>query len=362
MANLPKPVPIFGSVFGYDANMIAKATQLKAKTLAEYMQRQLTEDEINATAFWTAKQVSLMSYGPPTGIVAGLWRSYKTRETMRFPFFQPDFETLEKEIFPHARMALLRGNRAVFAWHALRSLGYMGFGMFFSGMFFGSYAMSVAAVGEVGDPRLKAVTEEMRKRSREKKIQSTGSAQGQQRTPPRAPMVKEDSSRISGMYGGQTPDDASPTGGMYGGAETTAPIEQTQWKPLPQSNPAPVPMSAPEPQSETFDFFGEDTQKPAQQPAAANTQPQQGSAWERLRRQKAAGSGWDNVRKTQGPEQSEWSRQQGQEQKERKQGSSFGDSYVEERNYAKEEAQKEFDDRIERERRGGNFGEGSGRL
>ncbi len=79
------------------------------------------------------------------------------------------------------------------------------------------------------------------------------------------------------------------------------------------------------------------------------------------------GSAWDRIRKgenldPQKPE-SAWSKQRpsppGQSS-----GSSNNDftynKSEEERNYAKDEAQKEFDARVERERRGGDFSKGNG--
>jgi hypothetical protein len=58
-------------------------------------------------------------------------------------------------------------------------------------------------------------------------------------------------------------------------------------------------------------------------------------------------------------------KQQHETQKEQREGATTGDSFAfskteEERTYAKEEAQKEFDARVERERRGGDFSKGGG--
>jgi hypothetical protein len=97
------------------------------------------------------------------------------------------------------------------------------------------------------------------------------------------------------------------------------------------------------------------------QGVAAETPPAaQGSAWERLRRGEKPESSSST-----GSNQSAWQRAQNETQKEQRQGLTTGDSFAfskseEERSYAKEEAQKEFDSRVERERRGGEFSQNGG--
>jgi len=350
-AGFSRPLPIIGKLFGYSDQFMAQLVQTRLQHMAKVLQRQPDIEEVTAIAFWTSKQVSIMSYGPFVGVVGGCWRAWQTADTFRFPFFQANLETFQKEVFPHTNMAILRGNRAVQAWHLLRTFSYGVCGNFFSTMFFGSYSVSVAAVGEASDKRLKAYVEAVRKQGQ----QRVGKLPGSPGQRPQGPPVP---------VGAQGQDDASPTGGMFMGAEPEIPQEESQWKPPPQSRPAPIQTQAPEPQSQPFDVFGEDTPTAAQQGAAPDTQASQsqGSAWERLRRGQqpgGQGGGWDNVRKTQGPGQSDWSKQQAQSQKDQKQGSTFGENYSisktdEDRSYAKEEAQREFDAQVERERRGGD--------
>ncbi|TVY38262.1 hypothetical protein LOCC1_G007671 [Lachnellula occidentalis] len=350
-AGFSKPLPVFGRLFGYSDQFTAQLISTRLQHMANVLHRQPDNEEVTAIAFWTSKQVSILSYGPVVGIAGGCLRAWQTADTFRFPFFQANLETFQKDVFPHARMPWVRGNRAIQAWHLLRTFSYGAFGNFFSSMFFGSYSVSVAAVGEASDKRLKAYVEAVRKIGQQRNGKLPGPpGQGQQGPP--VPVAAQ----------GQ--DDASPTGGMYMGAEPEVPQEEPQWKPSPQSRP-PVQAQVPEPEGQPFDAFSEDTSTAAQQSAAPATQASQprGSAWERLRRGQMSGGqggGWDTVRKTQGPEQSEWSKQQAQSQRDQKQGSTFGESYSisktdEERSYAKEQAQREFDAQVERERRGEDF-------
>lgn len=353
MEGLPKPMPIIGPLFGYNHKMMSKALQVKVIGASTVLERKLTTDELNAWAFWTAKQLSIMSYSPAVGVSAGVWRAYNTADTFRFPFYQVNLETFQKEVFPHARVAMLRGGRAVYAWHALRTFWYAVAGNVFASMFFASYSMSVTTMGEMSDQRLKPFVDAVRKKAQTRNGSLPGLGQGQQKGP-----LLADSQRQ---------DDASPTGGMSGGYPDI-PKEEPRWSPQPQSRPAPAQTRALEPQSQAFDIFDDASPTAAQQGTVPDTQPPRGSAWERLRRGEKPAlaaetrtSGWDNLRKSQG---SDWSKQQGQTQREQGQGATLGEGHSfsksdEENNYVKDEAQKEFDARIEKERRGGDFSAGS---
>ncbi|TVY82345.1 hypothetical protein LSUE1_G002408 [Lachnellula suecica] len=374
-AGLPKPVPIFGSLFGYNEQYFNKIFQLRATQAASVLNRPLSQDEINSFAYWSAKQNSIMSYGSPIGIAGGLWRCWSTAGTNRLPFInvKMDFSKvppkwLPKDMIPPASgpPPPLRGNLAL-AWHAVRALAYGGFGKILGDLFFGSYTASVIAVGQINDARLKPYVDAMRKKAAEQKGSLSGASGQQQRAP--APVNTQKSS--------PNYDDASPTGGMFGEMESSSPQAEPQWQPPPQSKPAPAPAqtptpnpapyrTAPEQQGQPFDMFDDASPTAAQQGMVADTQSRQpqGSAWERLRRggrptpteEPTGGRGWDNVRKSQDSNDGAWKTQQQQTQRDT---ASYSISRSDEqKGYAKEEAQKEFDDRIERERKGGDFSAG----
>jgi hypothetical protein len=350
IATFPKPIPIIGPLLGYNAQFYSKVLEQKLAHSSSVLQRPLTNDEANAFAYYTAKQISIYSYGTPAGTAAGLWRCYGTAGTFRFPFWQPNLENFQAEIFP-PKMAVFRGHRAVVAWHAIRSLAYGSVGSFVGQILFGSYSMSVAAVGELSDKRLKTVIEAIRAK-----------AQQQRGSLPNAPP------QIPPQTTGNVPqDDASPTGGMFGSEDTNyvpasmgeTPQPETRKRPWPVVKPIPAPSGYQEPSDKPFSMFDDVSPTSGQDEAEDTTPtPPQGSAWERLRR------GEKPVQRNgpasqQRPSQDTWSRQQNE-----RQGSTAGDSFAfskteEERNYAKEEAQKEFDARVERERRGGDFAQAS---
>jgi hypothetical protein len=261
--------------------------------------------------------------------------------------------------------------RAVIAWHAARSALYGLNGLIVGQILFGSYSMSVATVGELSDNRLKAFIQAVRAKSQER-ISSIPGA-GMQRGPTTGPQPKggRTTSPQYDRQDGPKADDASPTGGMFGEENTPATPEntggnmggntQTVGRQRPFARPAPAQPRTQETEHGPFEAW-DDASPTGGQGVAESTTPQ-GSAWERLRRgEKPALVPQKSGAKPQ-PSQSAWSRQQVETQREQKEGSTTGDSFAfskseEERNYAKEEAQKEFDARVERERRGGDFSQG----
>lgn len=91
-------------------------------------------------------------------------------------------------------------------------------------------------------------------------------------------------------------------------------------------------------------------------PQAAPAPRSSGSAWDRIRAESANSKSSPRQSPTNTP----------QVRNEQQEGSTLGDSFSfsssdEERQLAKIEAQKEFDARVERERQGGDFSEGSGK-
>lgn len=259
------------------------------------------------------------------------------------------------------------GGRAALAWQTLRVItyGYVGRGI--SRLLFGSYSATVSAVGELSDPRLKEVVSTLRKKSQERR----GALGGQSKqTDGTVPFPTP-----AGVRSRKQDDDASPTGGLYfdevasdstDGGNTDSTVREEEWSRRDQQplSKAPIPSVTPEIPERPFDEF-DDSSPTGGQGTRADTTPQQGSAWERIRRGgSSAGeqtkSSWPTAQEKPSGQsgQSAWSkrRENSQEEQQSASGESFSFSKSkEERELAKSEAQKEFDARIERERRGGDF-------
>lgn len=330
------------------------------------LKRPPTSEEANALAFWSAKQLSLYSYGPPAGIAAGCYRAYMTMSTFQFPFFKPNPETFTPTVFPPG-MPLLGGRAAIIAWHTMRFAAYGVVGNFVSQVLFGSYSVSVATVGEMGDPRLKNYIEAVRKISKERfggpngagGVQNQhGGPPGQQlpggtqrNWPPTRPAPYDDASPTAGKYGdveeaanysyGDAP--APDSGNSY---QNTTGASQPQMPPQPRRQwPARPPVPSPTAQSQSpndnsqpFDFFDEDS--PTGGRGSIDTPPLQQQQRTRPSISPSGESSWAKIRAgalNQAPGSTT--------------ASTIGDG-------SGRESQQEFDARVERERRGEDFGGG----
>ncbi|PQE17623.1 endo-13 -beta glucanase protein [Rutstroemia sp. NJR-2017a BVV2] len=354
------PMPIFGPMLGYNEKVYAQVLGARIASANNMLKRRVTPEEMTALSQHTGKQLTIVSYSTPLGIAGGLYRAYSTASTFRFPFYQPNPETFNATTFPTTRNAMFRGSRATIMWHLLRYNAYVIIGKMVSNLFFGSYAASVTAVGEISDPRLKDLVKAMKEHSSERSGRQLPSPAGIPRPPMRP-----------GQYPPQpqsqktAQDDASPTGGMANYEEPTTteswPQEQTRSTPqMERWKTEPQPQQASSQQEEkSFDMFGDD----------ASPTSGQGMQSDMSSSSQSSGSAWEKIRRGQKPEPKQntsgWGKLQKNTQKEQREGSTMGDSFTfskteEERSLAQMEAQKEFDARVEKERRGGDFSSGSG--
>ncbi|KAH8808492.1 hypothetical protein F5884DRAFT_373044 [Xylogone sp. PMI_703] len=363
--NFPKPVPVISPIFGFTPALQSKIIQKRLQEMQHVLKRPPTHDEANALAYWSAKQLSLYSYGPPVGIAGGCYRAYATMSTFQFPFFKPNPETFTPTVFPPV-MPFLGGRAAVIAWHVLRFFTYGVTGNFISQVLFGSYSVSVATVGEMGDPRLKNYLEAVRRMSRERMGAAVphaggpgspgplGQPQQPQRLPQsqKRPMV-DDASPTAGSYGDEDfsyGDAPSPdSGDRYQSSNPQQkPVQQPQSRSglsIPQrTRPSTVPTS-PSPSaslpdsSQPFDFFDEasptggqgsvDTPsfQQQQQRAKITTSPSGESSWAKIRAGALSSSPGSTPRPSQTVEGGE--------------------------------SQQEFDAKLEKKRRDGDFNGGS---
>jgi hypothetical protein len=351
-ANLPKPVPFFGRLTGFTTESFLNRLNNLIAGRSQKLNRPLTQEEVEATAYYAAKGYAIASYSSPLGITAGAWRAWDTRAEYKFPFVKSS-ETFRADAFPHPRVSILTGARAIIAWHALRLAAYAGLSSSIAGILLMSYGTSVAVAGELSDIRSKGMWEEMQKAAMKPGPRNLPQ-QPQPRTAPKP----------------STPqfDDASPTGGMIWDEPVTTNSNGSMQSPqsstpFPQRQRAPV-QTRTESEDKPFDVF-DDVSPTGGQGMSADTSAPQGSAWERLRRGERLAPIPTKTSANQNTSQSQWQRQQNETQREQKQGSTTGDSFTfsqsdEERSFAKVEAQKEFDAKIERERRGGDFSQGNG--
>ena len=240
---------------------------------------------------------------------------------------------------------------------------------------FASYGASVGVVGQMRDERLKALVESIVDRARGEQAIRTGQQ-------PKKDIIYGQGSRDAGelwrdhrksleeVGGG---DDMSPTAddgvdlgfATDGEMSSGGPIEDGErrrkgsaWTRAAAANANK--KTAPPPPPRTDDFY--DAQDDAS-PSAENMtdasdagRPAGESAWERLRREASSNTS-DPSRS--GARRSTRMTQRPPREEQPAGGDSFSFSTVDQdRSLAKEEAQRVFDERLEKERRGGDFGGG----
>lgn len=353
---------------------------------------------MTAVAYHTAKGHAIASYGPSLGIAAAFYRIRATRAEFRYPFYGTLISEEVGQGFWDGHSIRIGGKEVMKQFptsakasilHFVRGSAYVALGLFIVSPGVAAYGATVSAVGELRDQRLVHVTQdlravadreikEMRVRRGEMRNERVGQTTGQGNNDAGS-VYGERMQRLGGQSGRRDEDDdMSPTGGAfmsdYGQDEEQGRLSGTgdmggmlsdRQKQLREVQAQPEPRESPtENRSSTFQMdkvarqpqnFGEDFDDASPTGGSGAMDGGGGSAWERIRQQSASGS----------PSGSEPSLISARGfRREQQDGSTTGDSFSfssseEERNYAKDEAQKEFDERVEKERRGGDFS-GSG--
>lgn len=365
VSKLPKPMFILGRLQGFNAEATQRAIIANIARMAVVVRRPLTADECQAVAYYKAKQDSIQSYGLPVGVAGGMYQYRKTRATYRFPFWQPDVA-----LFDANKLGPFRGMQAQMGWNLLRAISYGGVGGAIGALLFQAYATSVAGVGLMRDTRMKDVVNV---------VAGLGASERSSRLRQGVANPQQ-----SGVY---TPgqDEASPSGGGFAMPDTrsaqsnTGVMSDNQMRSREtamQADTSRRPVGNPEntfamekvdSQPGGFDMM--DDASPTAGNQAMDSGSSSGNVWERLRQGKTS-SAPSSSRGQEGrpyntpSTSSAWADRRGgaNVQGEQSQGSTVGDSYSfsktdEERQLAKQEAQREFDARVERERRGGGFDE-----
>jgi len=342
MGSLPHPIPIIGPLIGYSEQSIANGIRENLSALQHTLKRPLTQEEAPVLAYYFAKAKATASYGAAFGMLGGAVRCYQTADTFRFPFWRPKPEKFDPNVF-----LAFKGQRARLAWHVARFWPYVILGQLIGTLLGSNYGMTVAAVGMQRDKRLTNFNGDMKKVVR--------GMRGNSPLPGgRTPAPTQDRSSSPWPSRNTTDDDMSPTAGndsWLGSAVAstdTGIISDSQRRILERSS---------EPNRNTRGA----TKHPPPYDDASPTgglfplnedKNSGGSTWDRIRRNSASGQAQPNQRShpnTARPIQREQS-----------ESSTLGDGFSfsstdEERQLAKAEAQREFDDRLERERKGGDF-------
>ncbi|KAF2157284.1 hypothetical protein K461DRAFT_289619 [Myriangium duriaei CBS 260.36] len=352
--SLPKP---WGVLTPIDWRSSPHRTALLTAQLRQaqaILERPLRQEEVDAVTYSFAKSIQMVSYTIPASLLGGAAMTYRGADKFSVPFIRLS----ERAWFNPEKFGPLVGKQARVAWHSVRFSTWGALAMVLAGGFFGSMANSTAMSSLLGDPRMKDLKEKMQKSggnmrpavpppSQRSSIETQEGQMDNQAVRAESMWRRTRNQQRSSQ---QNDDDVSPTGGA-GMSEDTGLLSDSQMQmnerrqeyeaATAERNARNRAQQEQRPQQQQSRW---PQQQSEQSGAGSSTAP--GSSWERLRRDAAN-------RPANAPRQDE-----------RRSSSSVGEDFTfshrdEDRQLAQQEAQKDFDARVERERQGGEFNSNS---
>ncbi|KAL2162065.1 hypothetical protein VTH06DRAFT_7850 [Thermothelomyces fergusii] len=314
-------MPSFAPLFSYTTDWQKREIAYPLVDASFHIGRLLTPPEADALAYHRAKFCSRAAWAPPAVLLTAAYLTYRGRSTFRFPFYSPKPSSFNPMYFPAASRPFLSGPAAVRLWHLVRLGAYALVSQFVVKNVVYSYAQTSAVVGALRDDRLRVLREAMPQRR-------------QGTVHPHPP---------------PTADEPAPSPDFSPDPQRAR--EQPRWAQQP-----PEPQTAPRDDHDDDDrdddsYLFDDaspvapSQRKKTSPSGSRPSPAAGgSAWDRIRERARAeeGAAWSPDRQRDGASAGQQLR---------------GESYTythadQEKAYAREQAQKEFDAMLERERRG----------
>ncbi|KAJ9151006.1 hypothetical protein NKR19_g5053 [Coniochaeta hoffmannii] len=351
LPQLPFWAPLMGSTYAAYKLEIADVVVNTSALLG----RGLTPEERDVIAYLAAKRAVTQSFEPPLSLAAAIYLERRGRSTSKFPFYTPKPTSFDPSFFPSKRAPMLQGPMSLMAWNATRFGCYAFVAHFVGGIFFQSYATSVQTAAMLRDPRLADLRRGFADRRRGIKA-PPGSQGSQPWQMPEDPSMKDaetpygdasyaeesaPATATTETTADRTRDQVSPT------TAPTAPYPRARGSyPPPRQQPAPAESSSASEEFTESSFFEDDDASPVAASARAEraASGSGASAWERLRQQaKSTPASQGSGSSTGAPRSRTWGQNTEQytySQEDRDKAS------------AKDQAQKEFDAMLEKERRG----------
>ncbi|KAM5348738.1 hypothetical protein ACJ41O_008561 [Fusarium nematophilum] len=351
--------PFYASVIGHgrDKNLLVTTSRLSG--FAATLGRDLEDEETRAIAEHTLNNIHTNAALKWLTLGLAAYMTYRGRRTWQFPFYKPK---MDGRFNPDEATSLfsskkIRGRYPRFVWHTMRFTAYAAVTMLGVEPIFRGVNFIRTETAMTQDPRLKQFTADASKR-----VEQVMANPMAMRVPAKA---REET---------QEEDGSDPSGGDSQDAE---PSWRNYRRELPPWNRSPTAASSAQNQQSDQDWDLLDDDEDDASPVAASSRSQPvgstpgGSAWDRIRQQSQGGrqqqqqsgsesrGGWEAQSQggSQTQSQSDWGNGS---------ASSSGDGYTfsrtdEERSLAKEQAQQEFDQLVEQERKGAEQGRSWGR-
>ena len=343
----PAPIPFLAQRRGWNDERVIHIVCSNAASLSALAQRQLTRPEWESITYHIARMNAISSYGFPTGLGIAWYRCYATRESFRFPFYKPKLVP-EGKFNPDQFADILKGPLARYQWHIFRALAYGTLGGFLGAAFFTSFATMSAAVHQATDARMQELTGLVKEEAKRQRARFN-----ERRGPRTVPLRDSDKERMDQ----ENEEDRSPT------LQELATEASERRDAEARNSPKSVEYGAGA--GELYSNTSFDDASPTAS-SEAPPQPQaETNAWQRIRQERSRGQPQPRQaasypRPGQQPQGNAWMERRRESAAQTPSGGTREDSFSfssneEERQLAKEEAQKEFDARVERERQGKDF-------
>ncbi|TPX18861.1 uncharacterized protein E0L32_011476 [Thyridium curvatum] len=345
-------LPFWGPLGGFTQPWFRANIAARVIAGAHLMKRELEQPEIDALSYHMAKALRTRSMEVPILLGAVFVLERRGRSTFKFPFYQPKpgFEPL---VFPSKMSPLLTGTTARAAWHACRASAYAVVTHFFVSLFLQSYSNMTWIAHMQRDERLNEFNKVARSEI-EHELKRRAASGDVRPLPGRSPIPAEGS--------GDYQPASSENQDSYAEASRSQPAPQRSWARDSYQGPAPPAAQESQP-SQLFedDAYVFDDASPVapsqrQKPQTSSSPYFAGTAWDRVRQQSGAPRPEPAERGSRDSQTRSWGdRQQVQRQSSRtgQSGTEYTFSQAEEdRSLPKEQAQKDFDAMLERERAG----------
>lgn len=373
LSKLASPVPLLGPLFRFTKSNLRAIIERNFELRAKDVNRPLFPDERAAIAYHTAKGYSIASWGPPTGCLMGFQRAYNTRHEFRHPFagtLKSSQGWFDGERVRIMGRELLRGSSARVFVHLLRSVNYGLVGAGFASFLSTPYASSVTVIGELQDPRLKDVMTALKSKTK-RRLEERQRKGGTKREEVAAEDDRDEASssvdrgrvgytNYDGTVGQDEVEVARPDMARMNSLTPSRNTVEWQTNAFPESEnksrPEEKEYNTPPNDEDEFSLLESRpqylTENKEGTPSGERelTQEAGGSAWERLRRESISG------RKNPSTKTMDLGRVAAQSQQSSTDSDTTFSSSKQEQAYSREEAQRDFDQRLEQERAGGNFG------
>ena len=375
--SLPQ-LPAWGPMFGYTEewhHAVIVESVAKASVL---MNRRLDPTERDSFAAIMAQNNASLAYAPVVWVPTALAYERLGRSRFRFPFYTP--KSIDPYRFPTQRVAFITGQPAVWGWHATRMTAYLVMSKIVLSPLVAAFVTYSTYTNLLAEPNLKTFNADMKKvnqREAHVVLRQMGQRLEKIYGEPEDPSMRDSSSPYFGQMQDEQQQQPQETGmgrrsawDAYrrtgSGRQTSQTDAQPQQEPQEQQEQQQYGYSQPSPARSQPDYspasdVGDDDslfddaspvapaarQQPSKYPTSA---PSGGSSWDRIRQ------GAQAEAKTQPGGSQAWAQRRYQASQQAG-GQQRNDAYSysdddRDKSLAKEQAQKDFDAMVEKERSG----------